>query len=54
LTLEGGDTAWLITRVVAECSAVLGSPTVEVRTASGLRRHIDLDQPSQDVQGTCP
>ena len=27
----------------------LGSPTVEVRTASGLRRHIDLQQPSQDV-----
>ena len=53
--LEGGETAWFITRVVAaECSAALDSPTVEVRTASGLLRHIDLDQPSAEVQGPCP
>ncbi len=36
-----------------ECSAALGTPTVEVRTASGLRRHVDLDRPSAEIAEAC-
>ena len=52
-TLDGGETAWIGIRVVPECEASLGEPAVQVRTASGLERRIDLDQPGEAVQGGC-
>jgi hypothetical protein len=52
-TLDGGETAWVGIRVVPECSATVGEPTVEVRTASGLRRWVALGQPGEAVQGGC-
>jgi hypothetical protein len=52
-TLDGGQTAWIGIRVVPECDARLGEPTVRVRTASGLERRIGLDQPGEAVQGGC-
>lgn len=52
-TLDGGETAWIGIRVVPECDASLGEPVVQVRTASGIQRHIDLGQPGEAVQGGC-
>ena len=52
-TLDGGASRWIGIRITPECSASLGSPRIRVRTATNLRRWIDLDQLDRDVQGGC-
>lgn len=43
-TLDGGETTWLGLRVLPECSATIGEPTIEVRTRSGLHHEVVIAQ----------
>ena len=53
-TLDGGETAWLGLRVLPECSATIGAPTIEVRTPSGLHHEVVIAQGGgQEVGDAC-
>jgi hypothetical protein len=52
-TLEPGETAWVGIRVAAECTPEIGSPTIEVRTASGVRRHLELASSTGSFSDGC-
>ncbi|MEQ1788303.1 MAG: hypothetical protein ABL966_14720 [Acidimicrobiales bacterium] len=42
VTIDAHSSRWLVLTVLAGCQTRLGEPTVEVRTALGLRRTVDL------------
>jgi hypothetical protein len=52
-TLDGGETVWLGVRVLPDCGATIGDPTLEVRTRSGLRHEVAIPQGGQDVGEPC-
>jgi len=51
--LAAGESAWVGVRVLPDCPATVGHPQLEVRTASGLVRHVEIDQGGFDLGDPC-